>query len=146
MKHTTLKTITMLGLFLTLAVTSIHAQSSNKMTVNIPFDFLAGDAKLKAGAYTIHRSSGTILVLRGLNETKDVFAFAPYTVQRPEGDLAGKLVFHRYGDQYFLAEIWTSKEPIGSGLNKSRAERRFARELAQTKTRPQSVEIVARTN
>jgi hypothetical protein len=145
MKHTTLKTITMLGLFLMLAVASVHAQSNHPITVNVPFDFFAGDTKLKAGAYTVRRSSAKILVVRG-DDSKDVFVFAPYTVQRPEADLSSKLVFHRYGDEYFLTQAWTSSEPIGTGLNESKAERRLARELAKTNARPKLVELVARAN
>jgi hypothetical protein len=146
MKQTTLRTITMLGLFLTLAVASVHAQSSVEMRVNVPFDFSAGNAKLKAGVYTIRRSTGKILVLRALNETKDVFVLTPYPIQRLEGDQSGKLVFHRYGNQYYMAEAWTGGETIGAGLNESRGERRLARELAKTKIQRESVEILARTN
>jgi hypothetical protein len=133
----------MLGLFVGLAITSARAQSTVKMRVNIPFDFTAGTAQLKAGEYTIQRSSGKIMTLRALNETKDVFVLAHYTVRRTERDLSGKLVFHRYGNDYFLVESWTSGEPTGNGLNESSAEHRIAKQLAQTKKLPQTVEIAA---
>jgi hypothetical protein len=143
MKNTTLRTIAMLGLFFVLAVASVRAQSSVKIRANIPFDFTAGTAKLKAGKYTIQRSSGKILALRAVNETKDVFVLVQYTVQRTDSDRNGKLVFHRYGNDYFLTETWTSGEPIGNGLNESAAERRVARGLAKGKSHPQRVEILA---
>lgn len=146
MKHTTLRTFALLGLFVMLAAASVSAQTTGQMRANIPFDFVAGQAKLKAGEYTIRRSSEKILVLRGVNDTKNILVFAPYTVQRPERDLSGKLVFNRYGDQYFLAATWPNGQPIGSELGQSSGERRLARELAKAKTRPQSVEIVARAN
>jgi len=81
--------------------------------------------------------------LNTVNETKDVFVLARCTVQRTKRDLSGKLVFHRYGNDYFLAETWTSGEPIGNGLNESSAERRVAIELVKTKALPQTVEIAA---
>jgi hypothetical protein len=143
MKTTTLRTIAMLGLFVGLAITSAHAQSTVKMRVNIPFDFTAGTAQLKAGEYTIQRSSGKILALRAVNETKDVFVLVHYTVRRTERDLSGKLVFHRYGNDYFLVETWNSGEPSGNGLAESSAEHRVAKELARTKTLSQTVEILA---
>jgi hypothetical protein len=56
-----------------------------------------------------------------------------------------KLVFQRYGDQYFLSEIWISGRADGNGLYPLRAERNLAKELAKTSTKSQSVEIVARS-
>lgn len=40
-----------------------------------------------------------------------------------------RLVFHRYGNRYFLAEVWMG-ERNGSQLAKSREERAVERELA----------------
>jgi hypothetical protein len=57
MKHKTLTTVAILGLFLTLAVASVHAQSANRIQVTIPFNFAASDAKLKAGKYIVERLS-----------------------------------------------------------------------------------------
>lgn len=144
MKNTTLRTIAMLGLFFGLASASVQAQSTAKMRVKIPFAFTAGQAKLKAGEYMIQRSPGkVILVLTAVNQPKDVFVLVHYTVRRTERDLSGKLVFHRYGNDYFLAETWSSGEPTGNGLNESSTERGVARGLAKTKTLPQTVEIAA---
>jgi hypothetical protein len=39
----------------------------------------------------------------------------------------GSLVFHRYGDEYFLSEIWPAGSSTGRGLPKSRAERELKR-------------------
>jgi hypothetical protein len=147
MKHTTLKTFALLGLFIMLASVSVSAQTATgQMRASIPFDFVAGKAKLKAGEYKVSHWAGKIMVLRRVDERKDNLVFAAYTVQRPGEELPGQLVFHRYGDEYFLAAIWTNGQPIGNGLSQPATERRLARELAKTKTRPQFVEIVARTN
>jgi hypothetical protein len=139
----TLKTIAVLGLFFGLAIASVQAQSSIRMTVNIPFDFTAGSAKLKAGEYSINPASGRIMMISAVGHTKDVFVLTPYTVQRSGRDLSGKLVFHRYGDEYFLAQSWVSSERYGSGLNKSGAERRFEQQLARTNEQPETIEILA---
>ena len=42
------------------------------------------------------------------------------------------LVFHKYGDQYFLEQIWSGGEQTGSQLLESRSERTVRRQLAQT--------------
>ena len=60
----------------------------------------------------------------------------------------GKLVFHRYGNRYFLAEIWTVGSRDGQKLRKSREERSIERELSSisskseiAQTRYERVEI-----
>ena len=40
---------------------------------------------------------------------------------------ATKLVFHRYGDQYFLAEFWNLGSTTGYEFRRSKAEREIAR-------------------
>jgi hypothetical protein len=37
-----------------------------------------------------------------------------------------KLVFHRYGDRYFLAQVWTAGSDQGRELPKSRRETEIA--------------------
>ena len=43
----------------------------------------------------------------------------------------GKLVFNRYGDQYFLSKIWAPSSDTGRELPKSRLEREVAQRLSE---------------
>ena len=45
----------------------------------------------------------------------------------------GKLVFNRYGDQYFLSKIWPPSSDTGRELTKSSLEREVA---AQSRVKP----------
>jgi hypothetical protein len=143
MKYTTLKTLLMLCLLVTLAVASVSAQSNSDLRLNIPFDFAAGKTQLKAGEYIVQSSSGGILVLRRINDRIDTFVLAPNTIQRPETNLSGKLVFHRYGNEYFLAEVWTNRNTIGRSMKQTGAERGLARQLARVKMKSEVVEVTA---
>jgi hypothetical protein len=143
MKYTTLKTLVMQCLLVILTVASISAQSNGHIRVNIPFDFAAGRVQLKAGEYIVRPSSEGIVVLRRIKDRTDTFVFAPNTIQRPENNLSGKLVFHRYGNEYFLAELWTSKSTVGRSVNKTVSERRLARQLATVKRPTELVEVAA---
>ena len=143
MKYKTLKTLAIFGLFL-MAAASVHAQSANRIAANIPFDFTAGKAKLKAGEYTIQRDNMQMLVVTSADGKTRAFVPAPEAVRRMRNDVREKLVFHRHGDQYFLSEVWTSRETEGNGLYPSHAERRSTKELAKTKAAPERIEIVAR--
>jgi hypothetical protein len=144
MKYTTLKTLALFGLFFMLAAASVHAQSANRIAANVPFDFTAGNAKLKAGEYTIRRDDMQMLVVTSADGKTRAFVLAPETVRRTRSDVPEKLVFNRHGDQYFLAEVWISRETDGNGLHASGAERRLTKELAKTKAGPERIEIVAR--
>jgi hypothetical protein len=53
------------------------------------------------------------------------------------------IVFHRYGDSYFLSEILTAGQKVGSELFPSRAERQLKRENNQTASNKIEPETVA---
>ena len=142
-RHTILTNAAMLGLFFVLAVASAHAQPTNQIRANIPFDFVAGDAKLKAGVYTIERRDMNQIVFTRDDSKRQTFALAPESIERARSRAQEKLVFHRYGDIYFLAEVWVSRYADGNGLYTSSAERRVARELAVSKAKPETTEILA---
>jgi len=91
----------------------------------------------------VQSSSGGILVLRRINDRIDTFVLAPNTIQRPETNLSGKLVFHRYGNEYFLAEVWTNRNTIGRSMKQTGAERGLARQLARVKMKSEVVEVTA---
>jgi hypothetical protein len=42
------------------------------------------------------------------------------------------VVFHKYGDQYFLEQIWLSGEQEGTRVSESHSERAIRWQLAQT--------------
>ena len=53
-----------------------------------------------------------------------------------------KQIFRRYGETYFLSQIWESDEIQGRQLLKSRTERSVERDLAERGGRPAIVDIV----
>jgi hypothetical protein len=53
------------------------------------------------------------------------------------GDYArneGRLVFKKYGDTYFLSEIWSPDRTQGSALLKTKTEREMARNTQPSET------------
>ena len=54
-----------------------------------------------------------------------------------------KLIFHRYGNHYFLAQVWVDGETEGLQAQKSRGERALQRELAEVKKAGEPVAIAA---
>jgi hypothetical protein len=142
MKNLITKSMAIMGLFFTLAVGSVQAQAPASAEVNIPFDFSAGKATLKAGAYRIKQRAGNVLAISSADSKKTMLLDAPLTIGARDFKAGSRLVFNRYDDQYFLSQVWLNAD-TGRQLFTSGAETRAAREyrLAKKKVRPERVEI-----
>src|SRR5262245_7665396 len=113
------------------------ASAQAEVRFNIPFDFTVGKVTLPAGSYTVN-SVGNIqthLQLKNRNGNEGVFQQINSVGLNPgQMSEATKLVFYRYGDQYFLAEFWRMGSTTGYALPRSKAERDTARSVTQPKT------------
>jgi hypothetical protein len=138
----------MAGMMALTAMASTRVAQAQELVVNIPFDFVAGKTTLPAGEYSIKVSSpeGTLLLL----DRKDAAASAFMTtnaVVKAEIQTESKLTFNRYGDRYFLSQVWTEGYSQGRQLSKSAREKEMA-QIAKMETQGQ-VTLVAglpRTN
>jgi hypothetical protein len=143
MKKQAFTTITMLGLFLMPAVVSVYAQnhSADRIVVQIPFDFVAGNKTLPAGEYIVRSTLATrVTLIRNASGRREYTTISTMAVPAETMPTAAKLVFHKYGDRYFLSQVWTPERNLGGELSESRAER----ELARNASKPQTVTIAAR--
>ena len=110
MNNKTYRIVAILGIFLGLAVASVHAQAPSKVEVNIPFEFSAGKTRLPAGQYTIKRMSGNTVTLRSENGKSSVILNAPVTHNSSNPNAVERLVFERYGEQFALSQIWLTAD------------------------------------
>jgi hypothetical protein len=104
------------------AAGTIPAQSL-KAQANIPFSFVVSGKTLPAGEYNVRRgTSADTMMIRSVNHGEGAFtAFVPAT--EPSGRWGtARLVFHRYGNRYFLAQVWTSNGQ-GDQIPPTRLER-----------------------
>lgn len=92
---------------------------------NIPFDFITGNTALPAGEYRVSAISemGTLSVIGGASDHTLVNSHA---VLANAASTSTKLIFHRYGDQYFLYQIWVQGESRGRELPQTRLEKELA--------------------
>jgi len=117
------------------AVVSANGQTVRHQVANIPFDFVVGNSELPAGSYMVQRvgDNGGGLRIDSTDKTKAVFRLSSPIVEIDPSETS-KLVFHRYGNKYFLAEIWTAGENNGRKLMKSPNEKSLERELSTKRT------------
>ena len=109
------------------AAASAHAQSlANRPRFTIPFDFAFGEKKLPAGKYSIGRalpSSGDIMLSLADDEGRAQVIVLSNSITRSQPTKKNTLVFRRYGDQYFLVQVWAAGAESGRQFPASKLER-----------------------
>jgi hypothetical protein len=103
------------------------AQGPTTLRMDIPFEFTVGNSTAAPGAYDITIQSGSSVVQVQLAGSRSYLVQTsengPYTTPQES-----KLIFHRYGSQYFLSGIqagYTSRD-----LPMSRSERELTKTAA----------------
>jgi hypothetical protein len=96
------------------------------LRINIPFDFSVGNKKLPAGRYSVNRvlpnGGDQLIEISNLEGKASTYRTTmPVTTVRPKDK--STLVFHRYGDQYFLFQVWPAGASTGLTWPQSRSER-----------------------
>jgi hypothetical protein len=136
---------TIIGAMVLVAVFSMStakAQSSQLMA-DIPFDFSASDQTLPAGKYIVNvvnpASGNNVLRIRSADGKTNVALLTRSVISKRQDQ--AKLVFHRIGDRYFLAQAWSTGESTGMEAMKSRSERATERELSVSVRSSESVAL-----
>jgi len=114
------------------------------LRATIPFDFTVRGKTLPAGEYEVRRLSDApegLIIQNEHNHTRAVFETE--SVQARNVQRHGEIVFHRYGDSYFLYEVWAPGELSGRELPRSRAERNKMQELASDTSLPHETVVIA---
>src|ERR1700679_266179 len=88
------------------AVAAVHAQDKT-VKANVPFTFYMGSSLMPQGAYRVSEiSNGALVRIVSVKTGAAQGAATLHVIGKTETEPA-RLVFHRYGEDYFLAEIWT---------------------------------------
>jgi len=111
------------------AVPLAYAQSSGNLKASIPFNFIVGSKSLPAGQYSLKPVSQVAVLVQSEDSHSSAVVLTT-AVEASKLQDVGKLVFNRYGDQYFLSQIWTPAASTGRQLHKSRMEREIANNIS----------------
>lgn len=110
MRNQIYRAIAILNIFLGFSMASVQAQTPNRIEVKIPFEFSAGTTQLKPGVYTIKRISENLVTLKNVDDKSAAILNAPVNLGSTDIAATERLVFNRYGDRYFLAQIWLTAD------------------------------------
>jgi hypothetical protein len=145
MKKQAYMIVTLVMFMVVVGLSSAKAQTNAPMRlqVDVPFAFRVDGQILPAGEYTLTSVSPAsdvkILQLRDKSGHAAVIHTSSVIGKTQE---KAKLVFNRYGDQYFFAQAWLPADNVGMQARKSRIEKVTARELASVE---RATEVVALT-
>jgi len=139
MKKPIISLIAAVSFGVALLATTLAAPSTVKIRAEIPFDFMVGSRRMPKGDYLIESvgDSGTLTIR---HEKKGKAVTFNTIRHKPTDSPKSKLIFNRYGEQYFLARIWDGSSETVLKLNKSKAEKRVAK-LAKKEENPDEVPV-----
>ena len=115
-----LKGLWAVSLVAVFAALSVPVEAA-EVACKIPFSFTVNGKSLPEGSYHVSTGAGTLIV-RGFS-TGAIALTNRIESSKPGGP---RLVFHKYGDQYFLRQVWT-----GGGSGRELPQPRLQRSLAR---------------
>jgi hypothetical protein len=93
---------------------------------DIPFAFHVRDTTLPAGTYTVEQiSSAGMVQIRNNDTGESILTLAP--PNRSGKGESSKLVFHKYGERYFLSELWLAGVDTIDCVPKGKLERELSK-------------------
>jgi hypothetical protein len=126
-----------------LSTSALHAQTPTRLAVvTVPFAFESGSAHLPAGTYTFSVVGAGLMTISG-----DSTGTSMSLIRRnPDAQNSGetKVVFHHYGNQYFLREVWGEGAPSHVVAIESKAEataRKAPKSLTVAGVAPAAVQV-----
>jgi hypothetical protein len=118
---------------LPLLLSAVASAQTIHVRANVPFNFIAGSTMFSAGQFEM-QSTGNgdkVLVIRNLNSMAGTLVLSN-SCESPNASSRTRLVFHRYGAQYFLAEVWSQGTARGHQLPTSSREEELAKDFSRT--------------
>jgi hypothetical protein len=114
---------------------SVGTMAASAQTVNVkakvPFSFIVNRATLPAGEYWLNSldDQGTALAIRNTDSKTTNLVLSNACVST-RGANKTKLVFHRYGNRYFLSQIWMAGNDRGREILPGTREKEMARDYS----------------
>jgi hypothetical protein len=133
---------TLITICLLFTVATLFAQttpSQRLMKVNVPFAFAVEDHSLPAGEYLVLTVTPerSIRIVSADGKYSAIVNTLPNYAKSPSE--TSRLVFHRYGDEYFLTQVWTGSQNVARNPLSSKR----AMEIASSGGMPETKTIIA---
>jgi hypothetical protein len=136
LRITSLSLALMIVVFMEMTTVVVEANTKPHPTLvlNVPFQFTVGDRLLLPGTYSFEQlldsAPGLNIVAIRSVDGGTYQAAVTTTTQAPAVPQISRLVFKRYGNSFFLSQVWTKGKLVGLLLYPSRGETRLAEQQA----------------
>jgi len=128
------------GILAAVGCFSLHAQTI-RVTATIPFEFQLGSNVMPAGDYSVTHSNRVLTLRCETGAYKSAMVFTNAANAEP-ASATSKLVFHRYGNEYFLAKVWSNASRAGAEIPPAKRERELI--AASRRATPAALTIAAK--
>lgn len=109
---------------------SLMGQESAREVANIPFAFHATQTTLPAGSYVVRVTNSTgVMQIADKNTGRSIMV--PTRGRQSGSNETPRLTFHRYGNEYFLSEIWMPQQVNGYTVGRSAREKELSKQPGQ---------------
>ena len=116
---------TLLGSILLLMAAMASAQTAQRVTMTVPFSFVAGSRNLPAGDYTIELNrEKDRMIIRSEDRSGNNAVMLARSSERYTNLDKSYAIFRHYGSHYFLAEVW--RQGTGQTLFPGKLQRELA--------------------
>jgi hypothetical protein len=119
---------------MTTVAVAAHAKTHSTLMLNVPFQFTVGDRLLLPGTYSFEQlldsAPGLNIVAIRSADGGTYQAAVTTTTQAVTVPRISRLVFKRYGNSFFLSQVWTKGKLVGLLLYPSRGEARLVEQQA----------------
>jgi hypothetical protein len=133
------RTLITIVLLFTAATLFAQTESTRLMKVNVPFTFAVEDHSLPAGEYLVLTVTPerSIRIVSTDGKHSAIVNDLPNYAKSPS--TSSRLVLHKYGNEYFLAQVWTG----GQNVARNPFFSKRAMEIASSGGAPETFTIIA---
>ena len=133
------RTLITICLLFTAVTLFAQTESQRLMKVNVPFAFAVEDHSLPAGEYLVLTVTPerSIRIVSADGKHSAIVNTLPNYAKSPSA--RSRLVFHKYGNEYFLAQVWTG----GQNVARNPLSSKRAMEIASSGGTPQAITLIA---
>lgn len=135
--------LTILVLALALLPTMAFAQlNSTSIKADVPFAFTVGDQTIPAGTCLVRGAGANSDALWIGNQADNIATYAiPLRSESLNPSERTVMVFHKYGDRYFLASIEVNGTSSGYKMRQTKVEKELR---AQINSKPEEIRLAAK--
>ena len=92
---------------LAVAAPNASAQSTQRITADVPFEFLLKGQAFPAGTYSVSVSAASpVITVRSEDRRRNIMFLTSNGAERRRSTEQPSLVFSRYGTEHVLAQVW----------------------------------------